>query len=192
MKASRRSVLRASLAAPLVLTVTAAQGQAISSSVACLRRDSVRAAPGSGQTPVQLLLADGDDWLRVSLSLFNLEVLVGSVYQPVPGGGEYFRGFDQLTYWLLQPAAGGFTASPSQYTISSARPAGASTRSVFALVYVNAVGQVTGFAAQPNGGSAVTGTCLVSAAPGTVLPSGTQVTAQSRRTQSSVMWRRSQ
>ena len=91
MKASRRAILRASLAAPIVLTVTTAQAQtAASSAVACVRRDDLRAADPSLR-PAQLLTVDGDDWLRTELSLVRIEQLIGVEWVLVDG--EHFLGY---------------------------------------------------------------------------------------------------
>lgn len=201
MKLTRRALIKASLASPVVLSITPAQGQtAASSAQACIARDASRfnSQRTSVLAPPALVVADNDDWLRVRVDVFSFSV--------VPSGGlptgAYYVGYNN-NYWRLAAApSGGFTGgftggdtgvpqSTLGYTPSSP-PVAPFPVIVYGLAYLNSAGVVVGTAAAVNGGAAVTGSCVASALPGGIAVAGPLAGASDRRQAASVAWRRKQ
>jgi hypothetical protein len=160
MKSARRSFMKGSVAAPLVLTVGPAAARARASNIACINRDADRAATASPR-PAAVAMVDADDWLRTRIELVELNVWGEHSSKPLPG--KYFLGADRRTYWKLDESSVTPTATPTSYTTSncSARRTGERRH---ALVYVDPRGHTRGYAFETNGGTPVTGSCWTSVA----------------------------
>ena len=158
-KPSRRRLVQGSLAVPLVLTLRTAQGQGVaaSSAMACLARDSARAAV---DRPQSMLSFDADDWMRKSVDLLRVYHWVDGKKTPVDNY-KYFLGRNNV-YWRLYEQFGQTSGVATQWNTGNCW--GEKTGETrFALVYVNSLGEPTGLAFERNGGSAVTFSCSVSA-----------------------------
>jgi hypothetical protein len=158
-KPSRRRLVQSGLAVPLVLTVRAAQGHGVaaSSAMACLARDSARAAI---DRPKEFVYADADDWMRTVIELRKVYRWVDGRKTPVDHH-KYFLGRNNV-YWRFNESHGHATATATHWNTSNCWGE-ATGEKRFALVYVNKLGEPIGFAFEKNGGAAVTTSCSVSA-----------------------------
>lgn len=167
---ARRKLIKGALAAPAIFAVRPASAQAVGSVTACLLRDAQKAA--LPPQPGALLAADADDWVRMRLELYELQVFQGNALKTLPG--RYFVGADRSTYWQIADARAGMmgaraapmfvTASQSQFTVGSVA-ARATGEARYALVFYDSNGVETGFAFERNGGNPLTFSCFTSLRP---------------------------
>jgi hypothetical protein len=167
---ARRKLLKGALAAPAVFAVRPASAQAMNSVVACMARDAQKAA--LPPRPAELVAGDADDWVRMRLELYELQVFQGSALKTLPG--RYFIGSDRSTYWRILDARAGMmgaraapmyvTASQTNFTVGSVA-ARATGESRYALVFFDSAGGETGFAWERNGGNPLTSSCFTSLRP---------------------------
>jgi len=161
MKSGRRSFVKGSVAAPLVLTVGPAAARAQSSTLMCLARDEQRAKSGTPK-PAAMIAVDADDWLRIQVDLFALNIWQGQELKAVDG--KHFLGVDKTTYWRLDESVFGRpSAAPTAYNTSNCTARKLGERR-FGLVYVDQRGGRTGYAFEKNGGNPVTASCWTSVA----------------------------
>jgi len=139
---ARRKLLRGSLSAPLVLTVTAAGAQVRTTFGACLEQTA-------NQTPPQQRLAEigvggswGDTWYRVPTEV----IMIGTT--------RYLKQFSGSLYYVLD-ATSPYTTPPSGDPVSL--PSGTQTKQqVAALAFFNQFGNVIGYAWENNNNGAFT------------------------------------
>jgi hypothetical protein len=167
---ARRKLIKGALAAPAVFAVRPASAQGLNSVSACVTRDAAKAA--LPPRPAELVAADADDWMRMRLELYELQVFQGNALKTLPG--RYFIGSDRATYWYVRDARAGMmgarsaplyvTATQSQYTVGSVA-ARATGEARYALVYFDSGGGETGFAWERGGGNPLTASCFTSLRP---------------------------
>ena len=160
----RRKLLKGTLAAPVVMTVTPALGAARTTFMACV--DNSAANPVSAIAP--LSSAHEDEWLRVELDILEVTLPNGKgemVAQP----GRYFAGFDKISMYKLADTRP--ESAPAILVREfNAGTMGMRTRVVEkrrALAYVDRQGNVIGYAWQRRGGWQITASCYASVLGGT-------------------------
>jgi hypothetical protein len=155
----RRKLLQGSLSAPLVMTVTPALGQARTTLMACV--DNSAARPVSVVAP--LSEASADEWLRVDLEIFEVQLLKEDG-RLTPQAGRYFVGPDRVSMFrLAEPRPESAPAAPvrdfNAFTPHMQKRLVEKRR---ALAYVDRHGSVVGYAWQPRGGAHITASCYAS------------------------------
>lgn len=154
----RRKLLRGGLSAPLVMTVTPVLGAARTTFTACLNNGASQPVP-----TVAPGAAHQDEWLRVDLNIFEVELTDGEG-KLVKQAGRYFIGPDGNTMYRLADL------NPESVPASMVQDFNAQTLGLKrkqveirkALAYVDETGQKTGYAWQPRGGKHVTASCYAS------------------------------
>jgi len=160
MKSARRRILKGTTAIPLLFTMRTASATALGSAVACLKKDAMK--NGGSTKPHEIVKTSSDGWLRVKCDLCELSVYSNNKLKKLDG--KYFLGADKVKYWKLSEQFGRETCSASEHTVHScsARKTGEFR---YMLVYVDQVGNQTGYVPQTNGGHPVTGSCWTSIRP---------------------------
>lgn len=158
--ALRRKLLRGSLSAPLVMTVTSAAGASRTTFTACL--DNARLQP----KPNRILARShfgADDWLRVQVDVFEVHMPDSDgKMRKVPG--RYFVGPDKNTMYKLAEQRSE-TTPPTVATRFTAHTPGVQKQLVekrFALAYADRNGKVVGYGWQDNGGAHCKKSCFSS------------------------------
>jgi len=155
----RRKLLKGTLSAPLVMTVTPVLGVARTTFMACV--DNAAAKPVSTVLPTPGAYAD--EWLRVDLEIVEVS-LPNAKGEQVVQSGRYFVGPDKVSMYRL--ASTRPDVSPATLVQQfNASTMGLQRRPVEmrqALAYVNRDGRVVGYAWQPRGGSQITASCYAS------------------------------
>lgn len=155
----RRKLLKGTLSAPLVMTVTPVLGAARTTFMACVDRSAAKPVGSIAPNPG----AYADEWLRVDLDIFEVSLPNGKGEQVVQAG-RYFIGPDKVSMYRLadvRPESVPATLV-QQFNVSTA---GLQRRPVdrrMALAYVDRDGRVVGYAWQPRGGSQITASCYAS------------------------------
>jgi hypothetical protein len=155
----RRHLLRGTLAAPLVMTISPALGQARTTFMACFDNSAYKRVTSVAPTPG----ASGDEWLRIDLDILEVRLPNGKgemVAQP----GRYFVGPDRISMFRLADVR------PETVPATPVREFHANTRGMQArpvekrraLAYVDRHGGVVGYAWQPRGGAHITASCYAS------------------------------
>lgn len=155
----RRRLLKGSISAPLVLTVTPALGIARTTFMACFNKGI--ANPAGTVAP----LADipPDEWLRIDLDIVEVRLPNAKgdlVLQP----GRYFVGADRTTMFRLADVRPDSAPATPIQAFNGFTP-GMQTRVVErrrALAYVDRNGDIVGYAWQPSGGTHITASCYAS------------------------------
>lgn len=159
----RRKLLKGTLSAPMVMTVTPALGVARTSLMACM--DNAAGKPVGAVAP--LANAYPDEWLRIELDILEVTLPNGKgemVVQP----GRYFAGYDRITMYKLADLRPESAPATPVREFNAGTP-GMRTRVVEkrrALAYVDRAGQVTGYAWEPRGGAHITASCYASITAG--------------------------
>lgn len=155
----RRTLLRGTLSAPVVMTVTPALGAARTTFMACADNAAVR--PVSAIAPDASL--NPDEWLRIDLDIFEV-TLPNEKGEPVVQPGRYFVGPDKSAMYQLADVRPESTP-PTLVHRFHAHTIGLQKRSVEkrrALAYVDRNGDVIGYAWQRRGGAHITASCYAS------------------------------
>jgi hypothetical protein len=155
----RRKLLKGTLSAPVVMTVTPALGAARTTFMACV--DNSAAKPVSSIAP--LANAHPDEWLRIELDILEVAVPNGKgelVVQP----GRFFAGYDKISMYKLADVRP--ESVPATLVREfNAGTMGMRTRTIEkrrALAYVDREGHVVGYAWQRRGGAQITASCYAS------------------------------
>ncbi|MCX7893886.1 MAG: hypothetical protein N2544_16150 [Burkholderiales bacterium] len=110
MKFSRRKLIKATAAAPLVLTVPKAGAWAITSATACLRTDADKPDP---YDILRSTSAEPDGWMRSTEKIYRLKEYSAGQWRD---RGLHILGTDNRTYWKLDPSNPySSPASPTAY-----------------------------------------------------------------------------
>jgi len=137
----RRKLLRGSLSAPVVLTVSSASAQTVTSFGQCI-------AANSNNQPTTKYVAAPDQWYRSAISVYPIKngtTLVGYYFLD---GGTY-RNTSNPSSTLTPPLPNGYTVGPAQPW--------------WQLVWFNSSGQAVGAGWQnPQNGLAATLSCQLS------------------------------
>jgi hypothetical protein len=155
----RRKLLKGTLSAPLVMTVSPVLGAARTTFMACV--DSSKSKPVSSVVPVGSI--SQDEWLRVDLDILEVRIPNGNgelVMQP----GKYFVGPDKTAMYKLADVRPESVPATVVREFHAFTP-GIRTRTVEkrrALAYVDRQGEIVGYAWQPRGGSHITASCYAS------------------------------
>lgn len=146
--AVRRKLLRGSLSAPLVLTVTAAGAQVRTTFGACLERTANETPPLERLAPIT---ANGDTWYRVLADVVTVVDNGTTTYYLKQFGGSLYFKLDATNPYTTVPS--GPVALPTGGTQT--------TQQVAALAFFNQHGTVTGYA-WDNSGAFTTKSCYAS------------------------------
>jgi hypothetical protein len=158
-RVDRRKLLKGSLSAPMVFTVTPALGAARTTFMACF--DKGIENPGSTVAPLAEL--PPDEWLRVDLDIVEIR-MPNAKGQLVLQPGRYFVGTDRATMFRLDDVRPESTPATPMQAFNAYAP-GMQTRVVErrrALAYVDRNGEIVGYAWQPSGGAHITASCYAS------------------------------
>ena len=159
----RRKLLKGTLSAPLVATVTPVLAAARTTFMACVDNGALK--PVSAVAPLSGISAD--EWLRVDL--FILEVrLPNAKGQLELQPGRYFIGPDRMAMFKLADTRPE-SAPATPVNAFNAYTPGIQTQIVEkrrALAYVDRDGNVVGYAWQPRGGAHITASCYASVMTG--------------------------
>ena len=164
---NRRQLLKGTLSAPVVMTVTPALGVARTTFMACVDNSAVK--PVSSIAP--LASANPDDWLRIELDILEVSLPNGKgevVVQP----GRYFAGFDRISMYRLADTRPESAPARLVREFNAGTP-GVRTRVIEkrrALAYVDREGHVVGYAWQRRGGWQITASCYASVLGGVGKP----------------------
>jgi len=154
LKATRRQLLKGSLAAPLVLTARPASAWALSSAAACKTKDGEKAQ--YDQDLEKLSHYSSDEWLRVEVDLCRLKVYKKGEW--ITLDGKYYLGADKATYWKVHESYGKLTAEKSSYTVSNCSYSKTGTKK-YGLCYVDDALNEVGYCWEPRGGQSITKSC---------------------------------
>lgn len=154
----RRKLLKGTLSAPVVMTVTPVLGAARTTFMACADNAALR--PVSSKLPSAGFSAD--EWLRVDLDIF--EVALPEKDKLVVQPGRYFIGPDKVAMYRLADTRP--ESSPATLVQKfNVHTLGLQKRVIEkrrALAYVDRNGNVVGYAWQPRGGAQITASCYAS------------------------------
>lgn len=156
---NRRKLLRGTLSAPLVMTVTPVLGQARTTFMACV--DNAAIKPVSSVAPAES--AFPDEWLRLDLEILEVKV-PNEKGELVAQEGRYFVGPDRTTMYRLADVRPESAPATVVHRFH-AHTMGMQTRTIErrrALAYVDRDGSVVGYAWQPRGGAHITASCYAS------------------------------
>jgi hypothetical protein len=155
MDKSKRQLVKAGLAAPLVLTVRTASATAGSSAWACVDRDAKRAL--EYPTPTKMVETTVDDWLRN-----NREIVSICQYgRNTPlWNRRFFLGYDGMTWWELKSTSTGTTAEKTTMTTSGYYKYSKVGTGKFISYHKD--GDVVGWGWEDKGGKNITASCWTS------------------------------
>jgi hypothetical protein len=155
----RRKLLKGTLSAPVVMTVSPVLGAARTTFMACV--DNAAAKPVSSVAPVAAM--SPDEWLRVDLDILQV-TLPDAKGQPAVQPGRFFVGPDKVSMYRLAEIRPESSPATPVREFNLGTP-GMQTRTVEkrrALAYVDRQGNVVGYAWQPRGGAHITASCYAS------------------------------
>lgn len=158
--ALRRRLLKGSISAPLVMTVTSAAGTVRTTFTACL--DNARLQP-KPYTVMARTHYGADDWLRVQVEVYEVSFSDGNG-KMVKVPGKYFIGPDKNTMYKLAE----YRSESTPPTIASkfnAHTPGMQKQVVErrqALAFADKDGKVVGYGWQDNGGTHCKKSCFSS------------------------------
>jgi hypothetical protein len=155
----RRKLLKGTLTAPLVMTVSPVLGAARTTFMACV--DNAAAKPVSSVAPVAGI--NPDEWLRIDLDILQVTLADGKG-QPVVQPGRFFVGPDKVSMFRLADIRPESMPATPVREFNLGTP-GMQTRTIEkrrALAYVDREGSVVGYAWQPRGGAHITASCYAS------------------------------
>ena len=154
MDKRKRNLVKAGLAAPLVLTVRTASATAASSAWACIERDAKEAT----QWPYpEKMLETPDDWLRMDKDIVEIK-RYGS---PSPlSNRRFYLGYDGQTYWELKQTSNGVlgeatTFNTAQYGVNRKLGQGK-------FLVQHQDGQIVTYGWEDKGGKNITCSCWTS------------------------------
>lgn len=159
----RRKLLKGTLSAPVVMTVSPVLGAARTTFMACVDNAAVR--PVSSVAPIAA--ASPDEWLRIDLDILQVTLPDGKG-QPVVQAGRFFVGPDKVSMYRLAEIRPEASPATPVREFNVGTP-GMQTRMVEkrrALAYVDREGNIVGYAWQPRGGSHITASCYASVVGG--------------------------
>ena len=159
MEKTRRKVLKASAAAPLVLTVPTASATALTS-MTCRDRDAKLADPN------HILASPGaDEWLRKKIDIVELEIYdwKQKTWNHLKDR-RFFLGMNNY-YWELDPTNPWSATATQRYEKRLGVREKSRVGERDALVYVATDGQVVGMAWQKYGGTKIMKSCWCSMNP---------------------------
>lgn len=155
----RRKLLKGTLSAPVVMTVTPVLGAARTTFMACV--DNAAAKPVSSVAP--LAEAMPDEWLRVDLDILQV-TMPDAQGKPAFQPGKYFIGPDKVSMYRLadtRPESAPATLV-RQFNVGTPGMQALTIERRRALAYVDRQGNVVGYAWQPRGGAHITASCYAS------------------------------
>ncbi len=156
----RRRLLAGSVAAPLVMTVTAASGQSRTTFSACLDNAGLRPKP---KRVMAAGLLEPDEWLRVRLSVYSVGFpdLDGKI---VAEPGKYFIGPNKVSMFRLDDARSEIRPATlvTKFDASTPRLSKVEIEKRFALAYADKNGKIVGYAWERNGGTHCKKSCFSS------------------------------
>jgi hypothetical protein len=153
MKATRRQILRGSLAAPLVLTARSASAWALTSAAACRFKDAREAEHDDVE---KLCYRADDEWLRCDVDLCELKVYKYGSWKAVDG--TYFLGADKTTYWKVNESYGRLNAEKTAYTVHNCSYSKTGQKR-YGLCYVDDDCNQVGYCWEDYGGKCITKSC---------------------------------
>lgn len=155
----RRKLLKGTLSAPVVMTVSPVLGAARTTFMACV--DNAAARPVSSVAPIASI--SPDEWLRVDLDILQVTVM-DAKGQPAVQPGRFFVGPDKVSMYRLADIRPETSPATPVREFNVGTP-GLQTRTIEkrrALAYVDRQGNVVGYAWQPRGGAQITASCYAS------------------------------
>jgi hypothetical protein len=160
MKATRRQLLRGSLAAPLVLTARSASAWALTSAAACRFKDAREA---EHEDVEKLCYRADDEWLRCDIDMCKLTVTKPHYDQKYCKQGEeldgdHFLGADKTTYWRVYDDRGRLSAEKTKHTVYNCSYAKTGKKK-YGLCYVDDDCQQVGYCWEDYGGKCITKSC---------------------------------
>jgi hypothetical protein len=155
MDKTKRSLVKASLAAPLVLTVRTASATATSSAAACVDRDAVEAT--KSPTPDKMLDTTQDEWLRMDKDIVEL-CKYGST-TPL-SHRRFYLGYDGSTYWELKQTTSGLLGEQTTYTTGTHKVNRKLSQGKFLIQHQD--GKVISYGWEDKGGKNITCSCWTS------------------------------
>lgn len=155
----RRKLLKGTLSAPVVMTVTPVLGAARTTFMACV--DNAAAKPVSSVAP--LAEVPSDEWLRIDLDILRV-TLPNAKGEPDIQPGRFFVGPDKVSMYRLADTRP--ESSPAvlvrQFNVGTPGMQTLTMEKRRALAYVDREGNVVGYAWQPRGGAHITASCYAS------------------------------
>lgn len=155
----RRKLLKGTLSAPLVLTVTPVLGVARTTFMACVDNAAVKPVSTVLPTPGAYV----DEWLRIDLEIEEVS-LPNAKGEQVVQSGRFFVGPDKVSMYRLADTRPDVSPATlvQQFNASTMGLQRRPVEKRQALAYVDRDGRVVGYAWQPRGGAHITASCYAS------------------------------
>lgn len=161
---ARRAWIKGAAGIPLVFTVPSGRVWA-TSSVTCVGKNAKEASVVLVNKEV---VAVDDNWLRIQLSLFQVERKQGSAWTPIsPTYSWFFEGFSG-TYWGVVPSGGAYSGGDTGVSVAAVKGDTAKYRAtdtgkkIYALAFADTDGNIVGYGFQQFAGSARSNSCASS------------------------------